>query len=139
MVAVKRRNQRKLIVTAIVATCASGCVTRVEHEQLKADHAKAIEQAHAAIRACEERARAGGAPPTSPRKGVMMTSVVVAAQAIRPGERVTIDTINQRLIPEEFVTSSVVKPNNIDGVLNKRINVALQRGDVILWSFFADQ
>jgi pilus assembly protein CpaB len=70
------------------------------------------------------------------RKGWNLVPVVVAAVDISEGTVVTIEMISQRSIPEQFVTSSVVKPDNASYIVNQKVLVALQAGDPLLWSQF---
>ena len=70
------------------------------------------------------------------RKGWNLVPVVVAAQDIPEGTVVTFDMISQRQVPEQFVTSSVVKPDSANYVVNQKVLVPLQAGDPLLWSQF---
>jgi pilus assembly protein CpaB len=70
------------------------------------------------------------------RRGWNLVPVVVAAQDIPEGTIVTLDMISQRSVPEQFVTSSVVKPDSATYVVNQKVLVPLQAGDPLLWSQF---
>ncbi len=70
------------------------------------------------------------------RSGWNLVPVVVASQDIPEGTVVTFDLINQRSIPEQFVTSSVVKPDGVNHIVNHRLLVPVQAGDLLLWSQF---
>ncbi|MDP1823569.1 MAG: SAF domain-containing protein [Archangium sp.] len=70
------------------------------------------------------------------RKGWNLVPVVVAAVDIAEDTVVTFDMISQRSIPEQFVTSSVVKPDSASYVVNTKVLVPLQAGDPLLWSQF---
>ncbi|MEW6430094.1 MAG: Flp pilus assembly protein CpaB [Myxococcota bacterium] len=70
------------------------------------------------------------------RKGWNLVPVVVAAVDISEGTTVTMEMISQRSIPEQFVTSSVVKPDSASYIVNQKVLVALQAGDPLLWSQF---
>jgi pilus assembly protein CpaB len=70
------------------------------------------------------------------RRGWNLVPVVVAAQDIPEGTIVTFDMISQRSVPEQFVTSSVVKPDSATYVVNQKVLVPLQAGDPLLWSQF---
>jgi len=70
------------------------------------------------------------------RKGWNLVPVVVAAVDISEGTQVTMDMISQRSIPEQFVTSSVVKPDSASYIVNQKVLVPLQAGDPLLWSQF---
>ena len=73
---------------------------------------------------------------TDARKGWNLVPVVVAAQDIPEDTIVTMEMISQRSIPEQFVTSSVVKPDSASYVVNQKVLVPLQAGDPLLWSQF---
>ena len=70
------------------------------------------------------------------RSGWNLVPVVVASQDIPEGTVVTFDLLQQRSIPEQFVTSSVVKPEGASYVVNQRLLVPVQAGDLLLWSQF---
>jgi len=70
------------------------------------------------------------------RKGWNLVPVVVAAVDISEGTVVTMEMISQRSIPEQFVTSSVVKPDSASYIVNQKVLVPLQSGDPLLWSQF---
>lgn len=70
------------------------------------------------------------------RRGWNLVPVVVAAQDIPEGTIITFDMISQRSVPEQFVTSSVVKPDSASYVVNQKVLVPLQAGDPLLWSQF---
>jgi len=73
------------------------------------------------------------------RSGWNLVPVVVAATDIAEGTVVTFDMISQRSIPEQFVTSSVVRPDSAADVVNKPAGAALQAGDPLLWSQFDEK
>ncbi len=70
------------------------------------------------------------------RRGWNLVPVVVAAVDIGEGTVVTFDMISQRSVPEQFVTSSVVKPDSASYVVNQKVLVQVQAGDPLLWSQF---
>ncbi|GMU61983.1 MAG: hypothetical protein AMXMBFR34_37460 [Myxococcaceae bacterium] len=70
------------------------------------------------------------------RKGWNLVPVVVAAVDIAEDSVVTFDQISQRSIPEQFVTTSVVKPDSASYIVNQKILVPVQAGDPLLWSQF---
>ncbi|MHB8877947.1 MAG: Flp pilus assembly protein CpaB [Myxococcaceae bacterium] len=70
------------------------------------------------------------------RRGWNLVSVVVAAADLPEGSVLTYDLISQRAIPEQFVTSSVVKPDSASYVVNQKVLVPVQAGDPLLWSQF---
>ena len=57
------------------------------------------------------------------RRGWNLVPVVVAAKDISESSVVTFDMISQRSIPEQFVTSSVIKPDSASYVVNQKILV----------------
>ncbi|MFP2932648.1 Flp pilus assembly protein CpaB [Pyxidicoccus sp. 3LG] len=70
------------------------------------------------------------------RRGWNLVPVVVAAQDVPEGTVITFEMISQRSVPEQFVTSSVVRPDSASYVVNQKVLVALQSGDPLLWSQF---
>jgi pilus assembly protein CpaB len=70
------------------------------------------------------------------RKGWNLVPVVVAAVDIPEGTVVTMEMLSQRSVPEQFVTSSVVKPDSASYVVNQKVLVAVAAGDPLLWSQF---
>jgi pilus assembly protein CpaB len=70
------------------------------------------------------------------RKGWNLTPVVVATTDIAEGTVVTFDMISQRSVPDQFITSSVVKPDSASYVVNQKVLVPVQAGDPLLWSQF---
>ncbi len=70
------------------------------------------------------------------RRGWNLVPVVVAAADLSEGSVVTFDMISQRSVPEQFVTSSVVKPDSASYVVNQKVLVPVQAGDPLLWSQF---
>jgi len=70
------------------------------------------------------------------RKGFVPSPVLVAAMDVPPGTELTTEHVAQRMIPEQFVTTSLVKPENVSYVIGQKVLVPLQAGDVILWTQF---
>src|SRR3954468_19108644 len=70
------------------------------------------------------------------RRGWNLVPVVVAASDIGEGTVVSFDMISQRSVPEQFITSSVVKPDSASYVVNQKVLVPVQAGDPLLWSQF---
>ncbi len=70
------------------------------------------------------------------RRGWNLVNVMVAEQDIREGSIVTSEMISSRPVPEQFVTSSVVKPDAASYVLNQKVLVPIQAGDMLLWTQF---
>jgi Flp pilus assembly protein CpaB len=73
------------------------------------------------------------------RRGWNLVPVIVAAQDIPEDSVVTYDVISQRVVPEQFVTRSVVKPDSAQYIVKQRLLVPVQKGDMLLWSQFATQ
>jgi pilus assembly protein CpaB len=70
------------------------------------------------------------------RKGWNLVPVVVAAVDLSEGSVVTMEMVSQRSIPEQFITSSVVKPDSASYIVNQKVLVPVQAGDPLLWSQF---
>lgn len=70
------------------------------------------------------------------RRGWNLVPVVVAAQDIPEDTVISFEAISQRSVPEQFVTSSVVRPDSASYIVNQRILVPVQAGDMMLWSQF---
>ncbi|MGI5860991.1 MAG: Flp pilus assembly protein CpaB [Myxococcales bacterium] len=70
------------------------------------------------------------------KQGWNLVPVIVATQDIAEGAVVTYEMISQRPVPEQFVTSSVVKPDSASYVVGQRVLVPVQTGDPLLWSQF---
>jgi pilus assembly protein CpaB len=49
---------------------------------------------------------------------------------------ITFDMVSQRPVPEQFVTSSVIKPDSANYIVGQKVLVPLQAGDPLLWSQF---
>ncbi|RME29051.1 MAG: Flp pilus assembly protein CpaB [Deltaproteobacteria bacterium] len=73
------------------------------------------------------------------REGWNLVPVVVANRNITEGTVLEWDMVAQRDMPEQFVTPSVVAPNQIEKVIGQPLMVPLQRGDLILWSHFRSE
>lgn len=70
------------------------------------------------------------------RRGWNLVPVVVAAQDVPEGTVISYEMISQRPVPEQFVTSSVIKPDSANFIINQKVLVALQSGDPLLWTQF---
>ncbi len=70
------------------------------------------------------------------RSGWNLLPVLVATQDIPEGTTVTYEMIAQRSVPDQFVTSSVVTPENARHVINQQLLVPVQKGDPLLWTQF---
>ena len=71
------------------------------------------------------------------RKGFNLVPVIVAAVDLPAGDPVSIETISQRSMPEQFVTSSVVRPDSASAIIERPQHLDLRAGDLLLWSAFA--
>ncbi len=70
------------------------------------------------------------------RKGWNLRQIVVAAREMPEGTIVSTDDVSQREVPEQFVTDSVITPENYNYIINQKISVPVKRGDPILWTQF---
>lgn len=70
------------------------------------------------------------------KRGWNLVPVIVANQDLSEGTVVTFEMVSQRPIPEQFVTSSVVKPDAVSYVVGQKVLVPVQVGDPLLWSQF---
>ena len=70
------------------------------------------------------------------QEGWTLKPVIVASRDVPEGTILDFDMIQQRRIPEQFVTGSVVKPESANHVVQQKVLVPLQRGDPVLWSHF---
>ena len=70
------------------------------------------------------------------REGWTLVPVVVANRDVGEGTVLAYHMVAKMQMPEQFVTPSVVKPNQFEKVLGQKLMAPLQRGDLILWSHF---
>jgi pilus assembly protein CpaB len=70
------------------------------------------------------------------RRGWNLVPVVVASTELSEGTVVTLEHLSQRSVPEQFVTSSVIKPDSASYVVGQKVTVAVAAGDPLLWSQF---
>ncbi|MBI5545911.1 MAG: Flp pilus assembly protein CpaB, partial [Deltaproteobacteria bacterium] len=70
------------------------------------------------------------------RAGWKLEPVIVASQDIAEGTLITYELISQRPIPEQFVTSSVVKPDGAAYLVGQKVLVPVQAGDPLVWTQF---
>ncbi|MBN2493532.1 MAG: Flp pilus assembly protein CpaB, partial [Deltaproteobacteria bacterium] len=73
------------------------------------------------------------------REGWTLVPVVVANRDVVEGSVLDYDMVAKMQMPEQFVTPSVVKPNQFEKVLGQKLMSPLQRGDLILWSHFRSE
>jgi len=72
------------------------------------------------------------------RAGWNLVPVIVASQDLPEGTVLSFDVVSQRPIPEQFVTSSIVKPDSASYVIGGKLLVPVQSGDPLTWSMFAE-
>lgn len=65
-----------------------------------------------------------------------LVPIVVAAVDIAAGETVTTEMIAQRKANSSVVTSSVIKPDSAQYIVNQKTRFPLNAGDLLLWTFF---
>jgi Flp pilus assembly protein CpaB len=70
------------------------------------------------------------------KKGWNLVPVIVATVDITENTAVTMEMISQRSVPEQFVTSSIVKPDSASYIVNQKVLVPVQAGDPLRWSDF---
>lgn len=70
------------------------------------------------------------------RRGWNLVPVLVATVDLSEGTVVTMEHLAQRSVPEQFVTSSVVKPDSASYVIGQKVQVAVAAGDPVLWNQF---
>jgi hypothetical protein len=71
------------------------------------------------------------------QRGWNLVPAVVAARDLAPGQKVSLDAIAQRSIPEQFLTSSVVKPDSAAYVKDQMLIGPLSAGDPLYWGAFS--
>jgi hypothetical protein len=70
------------------------------------------------------------------RAGWNLVPVIVANQDLAEGTQLSFEMVSQRPVPEQFVTSSVVKPDSASYIIGQKLTVPVQAGDMFLWSQF---
>ena len=70
------------------------------------------------------------------RLGWDLVPVMVARTDLPEGAVVSLDMVSERAVPEQFVTSSVIKPDSVQYLVNQKILVPAQAGDPLLWTQF---
>lgn len=71
------------------------------------------------------------------RAGWVLVPVVVAARDLEPGEPVAVTDMQQRSVPEQLVTSSVVRPESATFLVDQKLSVPVQQGEPLRWTYFA--
>lgn len=67
------------------------------------------------------------------RQGWNLVPVVVVAVDVPAREAISMEVLSQRSIPEQFVTGSVVRPDEASKVLGRRVRAKVLAGDPLLW------
>ncbi len=70
------------------------------------------------------------------RAGWNLVPVVVASADLPADTVITVDMLSQRAVPEQFVTSSIVQPENVKWIVNRKLRVPMQKSDPMLWTHF---
>lgn len=68
------------------------------------------------------------------REGWELVPVVVAAVEIPRGTTLSSGLLAERKLPQQFVTSSVVRPEGLRDLAAQRLVVPLQKGEPLLWT-----
>jgi pilus assembly protein CpaB len=68
--------------------------------------------------------------------GGQKVTILVAAQDIEVGQRITKANLAQRQVPEAYVGQGTVKRGGESVVLGRQVTVKISQGDPILWSDF---
>jgi pilus assembly protein CpaB len=68
--------------------------------------------------------------------GGQKVTILVAAQDIEPGQRITKANLAQRQVPEAYVGQGTVKRGGESVVLGRQVTTKISQGDPILWSDF---
>ncbi len=70
------------------------------------------------------------------RRGWNLVPVMVADKDLLAGHQVTLEDLAQRSVPEQFITSSVVKPDSASVVVNQTLRAPVMAGQPMRWSAF---
>lgn len=71
------------------------------------------------------------------RAGWVLVPVVVAGRDFEPGETVPFTDVAQRSVPEQLVTSSMIRPDSTAYVIGQKLSVPVRKGEPMRWAFFA--
>src|SRR5208282_3734148 len=63
-----------------------------------------------------------------------LKAVVVAMEDIDEGVVLDPAMVAQRRIPSQFVTASVIPPDQVQFILGQKVMVSIKRGDPLLWT-----
>lgn len=67
------------------------------------------------------------------KKGWNLVPVLVASADVMPGTRLTRAHLEPRTMPEQFVTSATVKPEQLGEVLGHPLRFVLPKGSMLTW------
>ncbi len=73
------------------------------------------------------------------REGWRLVPVLVVNQDVMEGSTVSYENVARSTMPEQFVTPSVITPDQFDKVVGQRFTGPLQRGDLVLWNHFRSE
>ena len=65
-----------------------------------------------------------------------MVPVVMAATDLEEGTIITFEMLVQRSMPENYVTTSIVRPDAASYIIGQKLAVPVQQGDPLLWTQF---
>ena len=71
------------------------------------------------------------------REGWNLVPVIITNEDLPEGTVVGFHHLAQRSIPEQFATSSIIKPDGAESIVNQKLRVSLKAGDPLLHSYFA--
>ena len=72
------------------------------------------------------------------KAGWNLVPVIVAAQDLPEGTVVGFEMLSQRPIPEQFVTNSVLRPEEASVMIGAKVSGPVQAGDPVTWQSMAD-
>ena len=67
------------------------------------------------------------------RAGWVLKPVIVYNQDLAAGSPITFEVVSQRPLPEQFVTGSVVKPDQASSIITARVTKPVAAGDPVRW------
>jgi pilus assembly protein CpaB len=70
------------------------------------------------------------------RRGWDLVPVVVADRDMEANTVVTFDDIAKRQVPDQFVTTSVIKPSDVDEIVEHKLGASVKKGEPLLWMHF---
>src|SRR5579863_6880624 len=71
------------------------------------------------------------------REGWNLKPILVAAEDLPRGSKVSFMVIAQRPMPEQFVTTSLITPDSASSIVGKTLEMPLNAGDAVKWAHFA--